>query len=748
MLQSWKKLEDHAREIATIIWHKPAVPDRIDGVNFDAVIRLSDEEIVLIEITEECSLEKIRTDVAKILPVKFNLLSKGVLAKSYIVLKDEPTQGMVDIGKSSKVNVLSIKSFANLAFNYATYISLRNVNSFGSAIDPRTGEPDHHEYIPVTYVDDTQRKVLNVQEISERLTKGEDIVLLGDYGTGKSRCVREAFQLLSEKAAGGASIVFAINLREHWGAASAAEIIAGHLQRLGLSGFIDRAMQLLLAGHILLLLDGFDEVGSQTFGSDQSKRVSIRRDALKGIRELVESSKAGVLITGRPHYFNSNKEMLESLGMAKRKQMPLMLKCAEEFSVSEAQSYLMNIGVNTSVPSWLPRKPLMFWILAAIHSSDAQKILSSTSGELDFWGQFLSTVCIREAKIHNSINPESVRLVLTNLARRTRLSDRPLGRLTPKDVNEAYSDATGGSPDESGQLMLSRLCTLGRIEPESPDRQFVDPYIVQLLFAESLADDISNKAEEVLNENWRQPLQEIGVFLLSQWIEKLDLVSNALSILHRQASPANHQVSGELVAGLSVLEGDDLNFHGLQVSNSEIAFLSLGITKMCNIQFKHCIFDKIEFDACLVDEGSFLSIENSIVYMAAGLSSAEKLPSWIVECDIVATESVSNSARIKASNLPPAQKLFLSVIQKIFFQRGGGRKASSLYKGGFGQPYDRKIIDQILAILVNDGYIEKSKDSSGAIYNPKREYTAKMKAIKDQLTLSKDELWLRFQSME
>ncbi|MBX8494024.1 NACHT domain-containing NTPase [Pseudomonas cichorii] len=748
MLQSWKKLEDHAREIASIIWHKPAKPDRIDGVNFDAVIRLSDEEVVLIEITEEHSLEKIRTDVAKIVPVKFNLMGQGVLAKSYIVLREEPTQGMLDIGKPQKVNVVSIKTFANLVFNYSNYISLRNSSSFGSAIDPRTGEPDRHEYISVNYVDDTKRKVLNVQDICDRLTKGENIVLLGDYGTGKSRCVREAFQFLSEKAEGGASVVLAINLKEHWGAASAAEIIAGHLQRLGLSGLIDRVMQLLSAGHILLLLDGFDEVGSQTFGSDQSKRVSIRRDALKGIRELVESTTAGVLITGRPHYFNSNKELLESLGLAKRTEVPLFLTCAEEFSMQEAQSYLTNIGVNTSVPSWLPRKPLMFWVLAAIQSTEAEKILQGTSGELDFWGQFLSTVCIREAKIHTSIDPHSVRLVLINLARRTRLSDRPLGRLTPKDVNESYADATGGSPDESGQLMLSRLCTLGRIEPESPDRQFVDPYIVQLLFAEGLADDITNKVEEVLNENWRQPLQEIGIFLLSQWIDKFDLSSNALFMLHRASLPANRQISGELVAALSVLEGDGVDFHGLQISNSEISFLSLGIVKMCNLQFKSCIFDKIEFDSCLIESSSFFSIENSIIYMATGLSSTDKLPDWIVDCDVVNTENVSNSARIKASNLPPAQKLFLSVIQKIFFQRGGGRKASSLYKGGFGQPYDRKIIDQILAILVNDGYIEKSKDSSGFIYNPKREYTAKMKAIKDQLSLSKDELWVRLHSMD
>lgn len=746
-MHSWKKLEEHVRDIATVVWRKPANADRIDGVNFDAVIGLSEEEVVIIEITENSTLEKVRTDVAKIAPVKFSLLAKGILAKTFIVMRDEPTQGMVDIGKPHKINVVSLKTFSVLAFDYPRYVSLRNGTAFGSAIDPSTGDPDKNDYVPVNYVDETERKILDVQAVSERLKKGESIVLLGDYGTGKSRCIKESFQLLSEQCIGAASVVFAINLREHWGAASASEIIAGHLQRLGLSGFIDRAMQLLSAGHILLLLDGFDEVGSQTFGSTQTRRASIRRDALQGIRELIESSKAGVLITGRPHYFNSNKEMLDSLGMSKRREMPLILKCAEEFSVAEAQDYLVNIGVKTSVPSWLPRKPLMFWILAAIQSSEAEKILAGSSGEIDFWGQFLSTVCVREASFHNSIDSESVRLVLINLARATRLSDRPLGRLTPADVNQAYTNATGEIPDESGQLMLSRLCTLGRIEPESPDRQFVDPYIVQLLFAECLSDDLANKSDEILTENWKQSLEEIGMVLLSQWIDKLDLTSNALSLLHRQSNPPNRQVSGELIGAISLLDGDDLDFRGVQVWYSDVSVLSLGTVKMSNLYFKKCIFGKVEFDSCLIEEGSNFFIMESDIYMATGLSSAEERPVWVQDCTIEHTENVSNAARIKASNFPPAQKLFLSVIQKIFFQRGGGRKASSLYKGGFGQPYDRKLIDEILAILVNEGYVHKSKDGSGFIYNPKREYSSRMKAIKDQLSLSKDELWLRMAKM-
>ena len=112
-------------------------------------------------------------------------------------------------------------------------------------------------------------------------------------------------------------------------------------------------------------------------------------------------------------------------------------------------------------------------------------------------------------------NSKSVRNVLIELAKITRFSDFNLGRLTPKDFNECYEKATGTSPDEAGQLMLSRLCMIGRIEPESPDRQFVDKYVLQLLFAENIFNDISYKNESILQETWKQRLDEFGIFSLS-----------------------------------------------------------------------------------------------------------------------------------------------------------------------------------------------------------------------------------------
>jgi hypothetical protein len=747
-MSTWKKLEEKTRDLASIIWSREVAPERISGVNFDAVARISDEEIILIEVTEEHNLDKVRKDIAKIQSVKINYLQKGILAKAFIVLNQEPTPGMIDLGKDSKVTVLSINSFARQAFDFQSYASIRNRLAFGSAINPSTGDPDNHSYIPVDYIDESERRKYQAKDIADKLAKGEKIILLGDYGTGKSRCTKETFAAIAKSVETGGKFAISINLREHWGATTSIEIIAGHLRRIGISSAIDRTMQLLASGHIILILDGFDEVGSQTFGANQARKASIRKDALQGVRELISNCPTGVLITGRPHYFNSNKEMYESLGISTKQHQNAIIKCATEFDVTQAQAYLSSIGVTTSVPKWLPRKPLMFLVLAEIDKKEVEVILSSNLGEIGFWGQFIDTVCEREAKIHSSIDPASVRDVLTNLARCTRSSDRELGRLTPKDVNQAYEDATGAAPDESGQQMLSRLCTLGRIEPESPDRQFVDPYIVQLLFAENLANDISNRDFEILQETWRQALKEIGIYFLAQWIDIYFMRPDAILMIEREASPKNSQALAELVAALSLIEGEALEFNNVKIQDAEISILSLGNTEIKGLYFSESMFGKIIFESCKISSTSNFKIEKSDIYIATGLTSQSGLPTWVCDTKVQMPQSASNAARIKSSNLPPSQKLLLSIVQKIFFQRGGGRKESSLYKGGFGQQFDRKIIDQILSILVNDGFIEKSKDTSGFIYNPKREYTPRMRAIKDQLSLSKDPLWIKVLALD
>lgn len=742
MTKSWASLENYVRALSQIIWSKPFTPQRIDGVNFDAYAEISDEEIVVIEVTEEFNLEKVRGDVTKIAAFKMRNAANSILVRAYIILNKQPTPGMLEIGKSHKIKVISINEFSAKAFDFSSYVLERNKKTFGSSIDPITGETDNNIYIPVSYLTHAEEKRSSIDDICTSLSKKNKIVLLGDYGTGKSRCAREVFQILTNKFLENSAFPLAINLQDHWGAQTGIEIISGHFQRLGLSHSIDRVMQLLNAGFITLLLDGFDEVGTQTFGNSEDKRASIRNKALKGVRDLINISKGGTLVTGRPHYFNDNSELLTALGLNLRNNDTQLILCADEFNQEQACAYLTALNIKIAPPKWLPKKPLIFQIIGSMDTTDAEKVLSTETGEVSFWGQFIDAVCERESKAHPSIEASTVRSVLANLARFTRISDRELGRLTPKLVQQSYEISTGHSPDEAGQLMLSRLCTLGRIEPESPDRQFVDPYIVQLLFADAVIEDITNKSESAAETGYIQPLQKIGILFLTQWIDIYNFESEAINFIHRFESYKNKQIIAEITSALLLIEGDEIDFSGLTVSEADIQMLSLNSRSAKNIEISDCIINNLHLDNCKVNDDCNFKIKKTDLINIHGLSSIQAIPKWIEDCKSYNIQSISTASRIKSSPLSPSQKLFLSIIQKIFFQRGSGRKDNSLYKSGFGQSFDRKIIDQILHKLVAEGIVEKSKDASSYIYNPRREYTSRMKAIKDQLTLSKDPLWI------
>ncbi|WP_338331019.1 hypothetical protein, partial [Xanthomonas citri] len=150
MAQSWKKLEDQVRAIASLRWNAPCRPEHIDGVDFDGVVRLPDE-IILIEVTEESNLGKVRDDLNKILPIRMSLLMSGVVCRAYIVMSQEPTNSMKEVGVKQHIQVLSVTDFERAFFDFASYYRLRVDQQFGSAIDSKTGKNDPHSFVQVRY---------------------------------------------------------------------------------------------------------------------------------------------------------------------------------------------------------------------------------------------------------------------------------------------------------------------------------------------------------------------------------------------------------------------------------------------------------------------------------------------------------------------------------------------------------------------------------------------------------------------
>ncbi len=742
MRANWQNLEEQVRSIARIRWNAQCNQEHIAGVDYDAVVRPSSEEIVIIEITKERNLEKVRADINKIIPTRVKLALDGFICRAFVILAEEPTLSMEEMGRESKIRVCSIREFQRDFFDFEAYTNLRAQRPFGSAVDAQTGENDKNKFIEVRYSVDNNKEHINAKDIARKLINGDQIVLTGDYGTGKSRCIKEVFNDIATdiKSAGGYPI--AINLREHWSSSNAAAILAGHLTSVGLSGSIDNAIKLLNSGHLILLLDGFDEVGAQTHELKLEDRAGIRRNALEGVKDLILKSKAGLIISGRSHFFDGDEEMLNCLGLSGKNSTTLIVNAPELFTPSEGQDYLKQLGVVATVPNWLPRKPLVFQMLAALPKTEIAALFEKEFGEFQFWGLFLLAVCRREsAGVKHSIPPSTIRAILLALASKSRYSESFLGRFSPGDLNDAYERSVGSTPDETGRQLLARMCTLGRIEPESPDRQFIDHSMADVLRAEKLVSDIISMADEIGHNQWKQSLSPMGAIYAANMIEAFDLRQLCFSYFGKYGESKNTKRLSEIISLLSIFGTEAMDFKALTVIGGEFPLLRLNGTKISNLSIRESVIELLIISGTDITSINNLQIENCLVSKLSGISSTTGLPEWIKNCDVIEFDRISNAARIKDSPLSAPQKLLLSIIQKIFFQPGGAREESALLKGGYGQKFDPKIVNKILKILINEGAIEKFRGQNGDAYRPIRRHTDRMNKIRAELTLSTDTIW-------
>lgn len=740
-MPAWRSFEDRVRLIASLRWKGACVSEHIHGVDFDGVCRPSPDEIVVIEMTTERTLEKVRGDVNKILPFKIKQLNDGVLCRGYVVLQEEPSRSMREFGRESRVSVCSLAEFEAEFFDFSSYKALREGIAFGSAIDSRTGENDPRSFVQVRYAQDGARDDLSIVDIANKLIRGERLVLTGDYGTGKSRCVREVFSVLSDKVMATGAYPVAINLRDHWSGSNALEIIAGHVGNLGLNASVDNLMRLLNNGGLILLLDGFDEIGAQVYDPKARDRKSLRRHAVRGVRDLIQRSKAGVLVTGRSHFFDSDREMLESLGLGNRQ--PFVVRVPSDFTEDEAKQYLVGLGVGARVPRWLPRKPLVFQLLAEITSSEVNRLLSDSLGEFEFWSAFIYAVCMRESRgVAESISAETIRDILLELAALTRFDSAFLGRLVPSEIDKAYEAVVGSTPDETGRLLLARLCALGRIEPESPDRQFIDPSLIDVLRAEYLVGQLVAPSDAHLKKRWVQGLKVLGTVYAAGLVQTYELQNACFTFLRKYGAISNQYMVGEIVSVLSIAGDGQLDLGSLQVIHGYVPVLNLHRRSISNVAIRSSEIGVLDIDRTNVSASNNILIEDCIIISVVGVSSYSGMPEWIRNPDVISFDNLSNAAAIKQSEIAGANKLLLVLIHKIFFQPGSGREEAALRKGGFGQEYSSKLVGKILGLLMREGVIDKHKGDEGWVYTPVRSATARMNRIRSELSLSKDKIWI------
>lgn len=727
---TWDDVEQQVRAIAETVWSRPCRSETVAGVQCDGVIRVRDDYFVLIEISVRGDLQKLRSDVTKLSMMKAGLMAQGKYAETYFVTSQDKHPSLPTSSEAAGVEFHTVESFASKFLASNQYIHERAAMSFGSAVMPQTGAADLTPYTPISYVDSKGRKYA-VGDIAAALQKKRAVILLGEFGTGKSRCVKETFAALARSTDSFAPV--AINLRDNWGYRRLDHILRNHLDSLGLSEFADNLVKSVRRGNHPLLLDGFDEIGSQSWAGDVARLAEVRRKSLEGVRDAVETSGgAGVLLTGREHYFTSDSEMLDCLGLDER---AIILRCPDEFSETEAADYIRSHTKLASIPEWMPRKPLVCQLFAGLGEDELRELDTNVFGELDFFEKVLDAICRRETRINQSIDPATVKGVLLRLAQQSRTQPESAERVTLSMINEAFFDITNYAPIDESAILLSRLPYLGRIGAESSDRAFIDPYALSGLRGLAIDQTFAAADEEATRESWVQPLDD---FALRVWARNLAKDHSPLKYVRRCLAYGNSQAGADYVAARLISGDPDVSFEKLSLDDGAISLLTFEDTTVRELSLTNMHIGELNVEnAALVS----VFIDNCVIDRVVGVSSKDKMPaSFGQKCEIEEFDSALSSARISTLSLTDSQKTLLSIIKKLFFQKGAGRRGEALLRGTEAF-WDKKAADKVLHYMESEEMVRRAKGDQGALYIPARRHMKRMGLLVAAQKQSADELW-------
>lgn len=729
---TWQELEAIVRSGAEAKFGARARAETIAGVKCDCVIDLQNGSVVLIEISKEKTLTKLRTDLAKFNVLRPFYFGKQIFPRCHFITLDEPTEALIESGKVNRVEVQSISQFLNYLFGTLRYSTVRRTRPFGSAVDIYSGQPDETKYVKVSYFDEVGT-AFTTERIAEELLKNRTIVLIGDYGAGKSRCVKELFELLYFQQKENYRHTIAINLKDNWGLKRASEIITRHFTDIGLEDQVADALKVSYSPSAIYLLDGFDEIGAQTWSDDPTKLVAIRRQSLVGVKDLIDKARGGVLVTGREHYFNNDAELVTCLGLDKKS--PLFLRCNQELS---ADQFAEMIGRKSpEFPVWMPKKPLIASIIRDIDEKVFDPILKTASGQIDFWNLLIDTFCEREANINAILDQAIIRELYTKIGRLSRATRTALGPISIKQINDAFEETTGRPPTDESAIILQRLPGLGRIGAESLDRQFVDSFILDGLKAEDAIGLLGHVDGIWLDSDWKNPVEDFGAFYIATRLTTNKQIGMAVSFVQRNADRKNKIILSDLISALFRIEEGDIDLGGIAFGGGKFYHVALGDSKVRNISIRDSSFDTLDLTDA---EPIGITIVESVITRMSGVTSPEHLPPWIVDCPIESFQNLKTLVAIREAGLSIAQTFLLSSLRKLFLQPGSGRRESSMYKG-YGDSTTKRICEKVIVLLLKERFCSKVKGSSEALYIPDRSFGGRVQAIMSQMTTSKDDLW-------
>lgn len=721
------EFEDEVRRIARLLWPAAEFGGAriIDDRERDGIFETSDL-VNVIECTVSRSKVKAIEDTKKLEKLVKKLLphvpDRKVLG--WFVTLHEPTADQRNVVSATQGRVVacSFDQFRSKLVDARSYLTQRKKYPFGSVRDPETGQADYQpKYVPLDILDERGASY-TLDQIAGSIQDGARVCLLGDYGAGRSATSRELFLQLARQSWENKSVRFPVllNLRDHHGQTEPVEALERHARRIGFSpeNSLVRAWR---GGYVHLLLDGFDEVASAGWAGRTARLRDLRYRSMELLRAFVREtpSTAGVLMTGRAHFFDNQKELAVALGLAPG----FLLLALNEFSSAQVATFLKNSRWHGVIPAWLPSRPLLLAYLMS------RNLLSRTlESEVDLgpavgWDELLKRITEREAEIEAGVEPESIRNLIEWLASLARTTIDGLGPLSADTIVEAFRDVCGYSPDDRGAVLLQRLPGLSTAQSEDGSRVFIDRDFAEAARAGMIVRFVEDPFNTKLrSETWQSSLRPLGLAVTAHRLTeaggKPGRVLAALSHAYRGLKSAT--LSADLLLAL-VQAGWEYTGEGLYLSGvfvPELRLDDLG-TNLSSVEFQDCVIGILEITPDL--EATAVPVFRRCHFGSVeGRTGERDLPAGrFVDCDFDDFEiTARTTAALLALSLPLSTRVLLTIVKKLYAQAGRGRKESALYRGLDQRA--QSLIVGMLELLQREGFVTRTRQSGQTVWLPAR----------------------------
>lgn len=762
-IENDRDFERAVRQIAQALWPNftQEGPIVLEERERDGVF-ITEETINIIEATTSRRQDKAKQDIQKSVALARRLRSRypGRAVRIWFITQDEPTADQNKIAeKINEFTVLtrSYHTFRAQLFDVHTYRTARRNYPFGSARDLRSNNyvMDNSAYVEMGLLSRTDQQPYTISKLSSDIGRGaiRRVVLLGDYGTGKSMTMRQIYLELDNAFQRQQINRFPIflNLRDHSNQTDPVEVLERHARLLGIGERASHLVRAWRAGYTVLLLDGFDELSSAGWLQFNRQLRQIRYSTVEVIRRFIIDTPPDtpIIIAGRGSYFDSEEECLRAFGISTFQPVVLTLN---EFNEEQIRSFLSKYEFRGVVPDWMPVRPLLLGYLLVrrfLNSDLTAHAVSPGKG----WHMLLDQICAREATTHAHVDANTIRSILEWLGSLARAKGTITSPFSPADLTEAFRVVVGIEPDQAAETLLLRLPGLASgFGLGQEQRAFIDEDLANAAAGGDVAKFILNPFQPPTPTLLKtiECLSDVGLQVCAAHLQDKDIPEAQLGVAERKAlelgqgEPPSHALAFDVFRVANELDfsvAEDSQFSILR----QVFVESLDLTDIeanySHVVFRECVFRNVYLSPEMRHDNLLPHFEDCEIEYLDGRSSANDLPKdkfKETKCNQFGG-AFSTTAAVLATDLSDHIKVLLITLRKLFVQKGAGRKKSSFFRGM--PEKNHALVSEILALLRKHEFAYPThKGKEEEIWSPNRKMGARVNAILQAPTTSKDAL--------